>query len=85
MRDELDKILVEKYPKIFRDRYTPAWQSAMCWGFEHGDGWFQIIDSLCGQIQSHIDWTRNRRLNTLRYNRALRQAIRGDDSALVKY
>ena len=31
-------------------------ETAMCWGFEHGDGWYQIIDSLCGNIQHHIDW-----------------------------
>lgn len=31
-------------------------ETAMCWGFECGDGWYQILDSLCGQIQSHIDW-----------------------------
>ncbi len=28
----------------------------MCWGFEHGDGWYNIIDSLCANIQNHIDW-----------------------------
>jgi hypothetical protein len=30
--------------------------TAMCWGFEHGDGWYDIIDSLCNNIQHHIDW-----------------------------
>ncbi len=56
MRDELDKQLCEKYPKIFRDRHAPMTKTCMCWGFEVGDGWYQIIDSLCGQIQHHIDW-----------------------------
>ena len=56
MRDELDKKLVEKYPKIFKDRYGNMQETAMCWGFEHGDGWYQILDSLCGQIQHYIDW-----------------------------
>lgn len=22
----------------------------MCWGFEHGDGWFKIVDDLCSEI-----------------------------------
>jgi len=56
MREELDKQLCEKYPKIFVNRYKPMTETAMCWGFDHGDGWYQIIDSLCGQIQHHIDW-----------------------------
>jgi hypothetical protein len=31
-------------------------ETCMCWGFECGDGWFQILDSLMGNIQNHIDW-----------------------------
>ncbi len=57
MREELDKALVEKYPLIFKNRHGDMKETLMCWGFEHGDGWYQIIDSLCGQIQSHIDWS----------------------------
>ncbi len=57
MREELDKQLCEKYPKIFADRHKPMTETAMCWGFEVGDGWYPIIDSLCKQIQHHIDWS----------------------------
>ncbi len=32
-------------------------ETLMCWGFECSDGWYQILDSLCSQIQSHIDWS----------------------------
>ena len=56
MNEQLDKQLVEKYPKIFRDRYGDMKQTLMCWGFDHGDGWYQILDSLCGNIQNYIDW-----------------------------
>lgn len=56
MNQVLDKQLCEKYPKIFADRYKPMTETAMCWGFDHGDGWYQILDSLCNQIQHHIDW-----------------------------
>ena len=56
MREELDKQLCEKYPKIFADRYKPMTETCMCWGLEVGDGWYQIIDSLCNQIQHHVDW-----------------------------
>jgi|LakMenE18May11ns_1017448.scaffolds.fasta_scaffold9939388_3 hypothetical protein len=56
MRKELDNQLCKKYPKIFADRHKPMTLTAMCWGFDHGDGWYQILDSLCSQIQRHIDW-----------------------------
>jgi hypothetical protein len=38
------------------NREKPMQETAMCWGFECGDGWFQILDSLMSNIQSHIDW-----------------------------
>jgi hypothetical protein len=56
MRDDLDEMLCKKYPKIFADRNKPMTETCMCWGFEHGNGWYNIIDQLCGNIQSHIDW-----------------------------
>lgn len=56
MNEKLDKQLCEKYPKIFADRYKPMTETAMCWGIECGDGWYNIIDQLCTNIQHHIDW-----------------------------
>ena len=58
MRDELDNILVQKYPKIFRDRNKSMQETCMCWGFSHGDGWYNIIEAACRNIQNHIDWKR---------------------------
>lgn len=85
MNDKLDKQLCEKYPKIFKDRYADMRTTAMCWGFECGDGWYNIVDKLCANIQSHIDWSRKQRLSDLRYNRALKAALAGDNSRLIKY
>lgn len=68
MREELDKTLVEKYPKIFADRYKPMTETAMCWGFECSDGWFNIINQLCSNIQSHIDWKNSQRELLLKDN-----------------
>jgi len=56
MREELDRQLCEKYPLIFADRNKSMMETCMFWGFEHGDGWYPIIDSLCANIQHHIDW-----------------------------
>jgi hypothetical protein len=55
MREELDKLLCERYPKMFVNRTAPATESCMFWGFSCGDGWFDLIDELCSTIQSYID------------------------------
>lgn len=52
MRKELDEELCRKYPLIFADRNKPMNETAMCWGFDCGDGWFNIIDVLCGMLYS---------------------------------
>jgi hypothetical protein len=57
MKQELDEQLCARYPKIFVDRHADMRTTAMCWGFECGDGWYNILDQLCGNIQSHIDWS----------------------------
>lgn len=85
MRKELDEALCAKYPKIFRDRYGDMRTTAMCWGFDCGDGWYNILDALCANIQGHVDRTRRDRARALQYNRALGRACRGDKAALLKY
>ena len=66
MREELDNALCVKYPKIFAQRNMPMNETAMCWGFCCGDGWYDILDSLCNQIQHHIDWKQEQKE---KYNR----------------
>ena len=78
MREDLDSGLVAQYPRLFSERYMPMTHTCMCWGFEHGDGWYNIIKNMCGLIQGHIDWTRENRARSLRFNRALRRAIAGN-------
>jgi hypothetical protein len=68
MRKELDELLCAKYPKIFRDRNAPMNQTCMCWGFDCGDGWFNIIDRLCANIQSHIANVEQQREHTIKWN-----------------
>jgi hypothetical protein len=49
MKDENEKYLTTTYPKMFpsNDGF---------WGFECSDGWFTIINMLCRNIQSHLNW-----------------------------
>ena len=56
MKKEFDEYLCSKYPKLFETRHKDVHTTAMCWGFSCGDGWFQILNQLCSNIQSHIDW-----------------------------
>ena len=55
MKKELDNYLVEKYPKIFINRNGDMTETGMCWGFQHNNGWFWLIDQLCDSIQNYID------------------------------
>jgi hypothetical protein len=59
MQKKLDDYLVTKYPKIFIDRYKPPTESCLYFGFEHGDGWFWLLDQLCDSIQNYIDNNNN--------------------------
>jgi len=62
MNAELEKQLVEKYPKIFSDYHGDYRQTCMAWGCECGDGWYWLIDNLCGSIQSYIDCNDHRKI-----------------------
>jgi hypothetical protein len=60
MRKELDLKLVEKYPLLYRNRYLPMTETAMCWGFCCGDGWYNIIDTLSELICSGYNQAKER-------------------------
>lgn len=85
MRVELDQALVSNYPKIFCNRFGDKAKHSIVYGFECGDGWFDILDNACRLIQSHIETSRLQRAQAIRYNRALGRAIRGDKNGLLHY
>ena len=78
MKLELDKLLCEKYPKMMVNRDKPMQETCMCWGFECGDGWFNILDQLMGNIQHHIDWKEKQRTSAMAYNLMAAQAKEGN-------
>lgn len=59
MSPELEQHLRETYPLIF---------SVKC-EISTGDGWFDIIDQLCGNIQAHIDNVVTRRERAIEWNK----------------
>ena len=78
MKQELDKLLCEKYPKMMVNRNKNMQETCMCWGFECGDGWFNILDQLMGNIQHHIDWKEKQRKWAIEYNEMAAQAKAGN-------
>jgi hypothetical protein len=78
MKQELDKLLCEKYPKMMVNRNKSMQETCMCWGFECGNGWFNILDQLMGNIQHHIDWKEKQRKGAMDYNYMAAQAKAGN-------
>lgn len=64
MTEELENKLYAKYPKIFANKDKSMNETCMCWGIECCDGWYWLLDNLCGSIQWRIDnphWTKEGR------------------------
>lgn len=57
MEKELQLKLVEKYPVIFQDYGGDPRQTCMAWGIDCGDGWYDLIDKLCKEIEELIRGT----------------------------
>ena len=45
--DAFAKQMEERFPKMFNGKYG---------GFACGEGWWPILEKLCSNIQSHLDW-----------------------------
>ena len=45
MSPDLTQKLLDKYPKLFSNQHF--------WGFECGDGWYDILDHLCGALLTY--------------------------------
>lgn len=58
MTPELDQHIREKYPKIFSQRCE----------ISIGDGWYDIIDMLCANIQNRIDNVADQRKWAIKWN-----------------
>ena len=61
MTEEKDRLLSERYPEIFKDHRRGARETPASFGFDCSDGWFDIIDALCKNIQDHLTHHRARR------------------------
>lgn len=55
MDKKLQNKLYKKYPKIFKDKDRSIIESCMGWGIDTGNGWYKILDLLCGLLQWDTD------------------------------
>ena len=55
MKKELQNQLFKSYPKIFARRHMSKEYTAMCYGIQCPDRWYDLIDTLCERIQSYSD------------------------------
>lgn len=57
VNNELEKRLLADFPFLYRGHDKPPGESSMCWGFECGDGWFQLIYQLSRNLTDHMEKT----------------------------
>ncbi len=51
MKKELEEKLYNKFPKLYRQKDLNMSETAMCWGFCCGDGWYKIINDLSKKLE----------------------------------
>jgi hypothetical protein len=57
VNSELTQLLVNRFPVLYQDYRSPMTQTCMCWGFDHGDGWFEIIWQLSLAIEEELNYS----------------------------
>ena len=55
MKQELELKLVEKYPKIFKEYGGDIRHTAMYFGCQNDDGWFELLDKCMEKLQYFCD------------------------------
>lgn len=51
MSSDLEKILVELYPGLFKQYGGKPSETCMAWGIAVGDGWYPIVSGLCNGLE----------------------------------
>jgi len=57
MNDKNTKYLLENFPELYKGFYMSYKDTAMCWGFECCDGWFEIIKNLSEELYAYTERT----------------------------
>lgn len=84
MNHKLQQTLQSQYPKLFKnidENSTPFTK----FNIKYGEGWLNLLDTMCQLIQNHVNYTRDQRAKKLRYFRAMTAALyRGNITSLKK-
>ena len=54
MNQALTESLFAAFPRLYRGRHKSNVESSMCWGFECGDGWYQILWDLSRELSDYL-------------------------------
>lgn len=54
MTTKLEKQLQQKYPELFKNLDGEPNLTALAFGLECEDGWYDLIDELCKDIQTYV-------------------------------
>jgi hypothetical protein len=54
MKPEYTELLFRKFPNLYEDHTKTVNQTGICWGFECGDGWFELIYNLSEELEAEI-------------------------------
>jgi hypothetical protein len=53
MDQELQNKLFETYPDLFSNKNKSRMESCMYWGIECGNGWYELLSSVCWRISKY--------------------------------
>ena len=51
MNVEKEQALFNKYPSLFGQKDKSMQETCMCWGICVGDGWYDLLDTLCNELK----------------------------------
>ncbi len=54
MDKEKDDFLCKTFPLLYKDRHASAQVTCMCWGFDVGIGWYDIVYRLSEKLEALI-------------------------------
>jgi hypothetical protein len=54
LNQNLTEQLYQEFPSLYRGRNKTMYESGMCWGFQCGDGWFQILYDLSQKLSDYL-------------------------------
>jgi len=54
MKHELDQKLCKAFPRVFRNRHGSPMETAFAFGFECGDGWYDLLYKAASAIEREI-------------------------------